>query len=274
MESRIPSAKYVKALSQAERLAAAAGYDSLLAAVKDVCDPTVVSHAWFEWSAKDSRGLSKPTNVVLAYKQSYNTQSGRYQTNLVGVALYGKFQGIEPADSDSDDPDRGIAFESGLQGDPAVSAQQLNEAVRTKHAAIVEILCRRNNAMSRGVGQLLVQHCVMRTLTYTMHALGAIFANLVRSNRYDGQAPVESHYAAAAVFRACGFRNINTVRFRAQGAGDDDPGTTEEQQTGRWYALAGEGWVNTFAEPLITEMSNVVAMCPVTPRVRAPLARC
>lgn len=273
MEVRRP-AKYVKALAQAEMLSAAAGYDSVLAAVKDTCDNTVISTAWFNWAAKDARGLSKPTNVVLAFKNSYNAQVRRYQVILVGVALYGKFDAKEPADSDSDDADRAITFESGPNGQPTVSAEHLNQAAARKRAGIIEVLCRRNNAMSRGIGSLLVQHCVMRSMTYTLHPSRVIFTNLVRSNRYHELDPVEAHYAASRVFTACGFRHVPSIRFRPVGAGDDAPGTTDEKETGRWYALGGDRWQDRFAESLTAELENLYPICPVTPRVRTSLARC
>lgn len=273
MEPRMP-ARYVKALQQAQLLSTAAGFPSLLAGVMDVCPASTISTGWWDWAAKDGRGLSRPTNVVLAFKNGWSTQARRYQVTLVGVAVYGRWAGVEPADSESEDPARDITCESGLLGQPAVSAEQLNGAVQAKRAAIIEILCRRGNAMSRGVGQLLVQHCVARTLAYTSHPLGAVFTNLVRGNQYADVDPVEGQYAAAPVMTSCGFRHIQSVRFRAQNAGADDPGTDDERDTGRWYALAGADWVGTFAEPLINELSGLVPVCPVTPRVRAPLTRC
>lgn len=271
-KTKIP-AKYGKAQRQAEVLAAQAGYATVLAAVRDVCDASIISPQYLEWMSKDARGYSSPSTcrVVLAFRQTYDAPSRSYKSTVVGCAFYGKLQGIEPADSESGDHDRKITFVSGLQGAPAVSAAQLNTAVTDRKAAIIEVLCRRQSTESRGVGALLVQYAIGRGMAYT-HPGGIVFSNLVRSSQYCGQAPREDQYQAAPVLRGLGFRHIRTVRFQAETAGA--AASANEVDVGRWYALGGANWPATLLTEITRELDGLLELCPSVPGIRDALTRC
>lgn len=266
-----PPAKFTKAIEQAQLLAEQAGHTSVLAAVKACCDSSVVGSSFLDWAAKDARAFSKPTQVVLAYKNQYHHQSRTYRPQLIGVAIYGRFEGCEPRDSESNSMDRQITFITGPDGQPTVTADELNQLVEDRRTAIIDVLCRRQSSdLSRGVGALLLQYCVVRTMNYT-HPHGGIFAQLVRSTRHTGR-PQESHYMAAPIFRQQGFRHIQTVQFKTDD--DADAGTQREEDTGRWMFLGGNGWHTVFSEDIVREMNSLYGICPVTPGVRASLPRC
>lgn len=261
MAPRSSTLKYRRAHEQAQALAVAAGYDDLLDAVKDTCDSHVVAPTYLDWMAKDARGMSRPANMVLAFKQEYNPSLRAYAPVLLGVAFYGKFEGIEPAEVGTGAAPYEVTFTGGVGaagGLPPVSAAELNSMASNRKAAIVEILCRKNVGIARGVGALLVQHCISRVLRYTAQG-GCVFTNLVRPDTHRGKPSTEDQYLAAPLMKHIGFRYIAGLKM------DDGKGSvrTDEVDTNRWYALAGQGWQRAFASGLAKEVRKLIPICPV-----------
>lgn len=262
MATRSSTLKYRKAHEQALALATAAGYQDLLDAVKDTCDRHVVAPSYLDWMAKDARGMSRPANMVLAFKQEYNPRLRAYVPALLGVAFYGKFEGQEPAELGSNAAPYKVTFTGGVTaaagGMPPVSAADLNGMVSGRKAAIVEILCRKNIGTAKGVGALLVQHCISKVLRYTAQS-GGVFTNLVRPDTHVGTPSKEDQYLAAPLMKQLGFRYIAGLKM------DDGKGSvrTDEVDTNRWYALAGKGWQRAFAAGLAREVRKFIPICPV-----------
>lgn len=263
-----PKATYTKALAAAQRLSQAAGHPDVVAAIKSIIPSDVIDPSYINWLQYEKRGFSKPLKIALAFRETFRPATRDYGAQLVGVIMFGRYNSaIEPRDSRTQDPDRPVVFLEGLaatETQPAVTASGLHKAITDKSAGIIEVLARVDGEAGVGVGSLLVEHAVLK-MTYA-HKRGVIFSNLTRSSTLSGQNPVESHYQAAPLLRAHGFRRIPRIRY-----GSDSSMRT----TGMWLALTCKtGWERSFGAEMTRELAEIYGLCPVTPNERAPLARC